>query len=119
MNAAGVIVATAAFEVPSTVTHVIRWDRHDHPTDLGTLPGGSRSLARAINDHGAIIGQAETAGRAEHAAFWDPAGRVSDLGAIPGADYSAAIGMNDHDVVVGLAQDPQTWAGRAVEWRRW
>lgn len=119
MNASGVIAATAAFEVPGTVTHVIRWDRNDRPADLGTLPGGTWSMASGIDARGAVIGQAETAGHGNHAAYWDPAGRVSDLGALPGADYSGPIGMNDHDVVAGFSQDPQTWTGRAVEWRRW
>jgi uncharacterized membrane protein len=35
--------------------------------DLGTLPGGSRSSAVAIDDAGTIAGQSETAGGAVHA----------------------------------------------------
>jgi len=48
------------------------WE-HGRTTDLGTL-GGRESDVAAINDHGQIIGWAETKSGARHAVVWAKTG---------------------------------------------
>ena len=67
--------------------------------DLGTLPGGSRSSAVAIDAAGTIAGQSETAGGAFHAVRWRH-GIIEDLGTLPGGDFSVASAI-EGDVVLG------------------
>jgi probable HAF family extracellular repeat protein len=67
--------------------------------DLGTLPGGSRSSAVAIDDAGTIAGQSETAGGAFHAVRWHH-GIIADLGTLPGGDFSVATAI-EGDAVLG------------------
>jgi probable HAF family extracellular repeat protein len=67
--------------------------------DLGTLPGGSRSSAVAIDDAGTIAGQSETAGGAFHAVRWRH-GIIQDLGTLPGGDFSVASAIAG-DAVLG------------------
>src|SRR5215467_12630934 len=67
--------------------------------DLGTLPGGSRSSAVAIDETGTIAGQSETAGGAFHAVRWRH-GVIEDLGTLPGGDFSVASAI-DGDAVLG------------------
>jgi probable HAF family extracellular repeat protein len=57
--------------------------------DLGTLPGGSRSSAVAIDDAGTIVGQSETARGEFRAVRWRH-GAIEDLGTLPGGDFSVA-----------------------------
>lgn len=67
--------------------------------DLGTLRGGSRSSAVAIDDAGSIAGQSETADGSFHAVRWRH-GIIEDLGTLPGGDFSVASAI-DGDVVLG------------------
>ena len=67
--------------------------------DLGTLPGGSRSSAVAIDDAGTIAGQSETASGAFHAVRWRH-GIIEDLGTLPGGDFSVATAI-EGDAVLG------------------
>ena len=67
--------------------------------DLGTLPGGSRSSAVAVDDALTIAGQSETAGGAFHAVRWYH-GVIEDLGTLPGGDFSVASAVAG-DVVLG------------------
>ena len=67
--------------------------------DLGVLPGGSRSSAVAIDEHGSIAGQSETAGGAFHAVRWHH-GIIEDLGTLPGGDFSVASAIAG-DAVLG------------------
>lgn len=70
--------------------------------DLGTLPGGSTSRARDINDAGNIVGSSETLSGETHA-FFLSGGLMSDIGTLPGGDFSLASGINDLNQVVGRA----------------
>ncbi len=67
--------------------------------DLGTLPGGSRSSAVAINDAGTIVGQSEIARGTFRAVRWRR-GVIEDLGTLPGGDFSVASGI-DGGAVLG------------------
>ena len=82
--------------------------------DLGTLPGGSRSSAVAIDETGTIAGQSETAGGAFHAVRWRH-GVIEDLGTLPGGDFSVASAI-DGEAVLGesTARDGTL---HAVRWR--
>ncbi|MFN3649244.1 MAG: hypothetical protein ACK47B_06645 [Armatimonadota bacterium] len=72
--------------------------------DLGTL-GGEQSGATALNNHGEVVGWAETGGavrdgvREFHAVRWAADG-IQDLGTL-GEYHSAAFGINNRGEVVG------------------
>lgn len=78
----------AVWRAPSGVT-----------VDLGTLPGGLRSSAVAIDDAGTIVGQSETARGSFRAVRWRR-GVIEDLGTLPGGDFSVASAIAG-DVVLG------------------
>jgi probable HAF family extracellular repeat protein len=67
--------------------------------DLGTLPGGSRSSAVAIDDAGTVVGQSETASGQFRAVRWRH-GAIEDLGTLPGGDFSVASAF-DGGAVLG------------------
>jgi len=46
------------------------WDAAGIATELGGLPGAGPAEARAINDHGVVIGSARTADGDTHAVRW-------------------------------------------------
>ncbi len=72
--------------------------------DLGTL-GGATSTAEAINDHGAVVGDAATADGSDHAFLYQD-GVMKDLGTLAGGHVSRAHDVNNHGVVVGEAWEP-------------
>jgi len=72
----------------------------DEMEDLGTLPGGSSSLAFAINQFGDVVGSSTTAEGSYHA-FLYSRGHMRDLGTLPDFPNSAAEGINDYGDVVG------------------
>jgi probable HAF family extracellular repeat protein len=51
--------------------HAVLWD-NGRTIDLGTLPGGNSSSARAINARGQIVGVSRTSTGVEHAVLWSP-----------------------------------------------
>jgi probable HAF family extracellular repeat protein len=76
-------------------------------TDLGTLPGGSFSIAEAVNARGEIVGRSDSASSGFHAILWrngqiidlSPEGRRNDD---PHWGYSSgAYDINDHGQIVG------------------
>jgi probable HAF family extracellular repeat protein len=70
-------------------------------TDLGTL-GGLRSMAFAINEAGAIVGESETATGWSHAFLWE-GGAMTDLGTLGGRS-SYAVSVNARGAVVGVSE---------------
>jgi probable HAF family extracellular repeat protein len=59
--------------------------------DLGTLPGGTNSQGRGVNDFGQVTGIADLAGGAPHAFLSGPGGgALKDLGTlgVPGEPFS-------------------------------
>jgi probable HAF family extracellular repeat protein len=86
--------------------------------DLGILPGGTFSSATGINEHGTIIGTANTATRATHAVRWDHTRQITDLGTFADFPDSVAHAINAHGVIVGYAASFQQDVVRAVRWDR-
>jgi probable HAF family extracellular repeat protein len=70
-------------------------------TDLGTLPGGTASLAIAINSAGEVVGKSNTATGDDHAFLW-VRGVMTDLGTL-GGTFSVANAINDAGQVVGFS----------------
>ena len=69
---------------------------------LGILPGGSWSVARAINDNGQVVLWADTADGCNHACLWREGG-IIDLGTFGGND-SWAYDLNASGHVVGWSE---------------
>lgn len=77
-------------------------------TDLGTIPGSTRSYATAINNAGQIVGVSGNTG--DHSFLWQN-GKMNDLGVPPGNTSSDATAINDLDQIVG-----RTSSGHAFLW---
>lgn len=69
-------------------------------TDLGTLPGGTYSIALGLNDKGQVVGGADTAKGEAHAVFWEN-GKAADLGTLPGQTISIARAINSRGEIAG------------------
>ena len=70
--------------------------------DLGAIPGGGYSEARAINEKGQIVGFAITANGNNHAFLYDGSIMI-DLGTLTGDKTSYAYDVNDGSKVVGTS----------------
>jgi probable HAF family extracellular repeat protein len=104
VNNFGDVVGSSTIDHADTF-HATLW-RQGQVIDLGTL-GGPASTANAINDHGQIVGWAETASRETHAFLWQR-GVMTDLGA------GSANGINERGDIVGTAVP---FDNHAVIWR--
>ena len=82
----------------SVVLRAFIW-HHSHMLDLGVL-GGSSSAARAINDHGDVVGWSNSAVYPDTHAFRYSKGRMDDLTA-RNHGYNSASGINDTGEIVG------------------
>lgn len=91
-------------------------------TDIGVLPGGSESHARAINNAGTVAGSSDD-GHQPHAIRWSN-GVLTNAGDPPGAPWSEAWAINDSGQLGGIAgrtvggyEYPARWAssGGAVD----
>ena len=86
--------------------------------DLGLLPGGVHSGARAINNRGDVVGNSGTFSSGsfgDHAFLWR-GGTMIDLGTLPsGFRSSLALAINDLGEIVGSSATNQT-DFRAVLW---
>ena len=102
---------------PPFQSHAFEWSASLGMKDLGTLAGGTTSMAYAINSSGVMVGQSNSGGSANpwHAVMWNAARKIQDLGILSGGTYSVAFGVNDSDEVVGYG-DISTGAPHAFLW---
>ena len=84
--------------------------------DLGTLPGGTFSIAAGINDRGQVVGTSSTANLSGDHAFLFENGEMVDLGTLPGGDLSEAEGINNHGQVVGSSTSALSSISHATLW---
>lgn len=75
--------------------------------DLGTLPGGTFSSARAINANGEIAGVADVAPNT-FVAFQYANGQITNLGTL-GGSTAIGLGINIAGKVAGYSTDPDTY----------
>jgi probable HAF family extracellular repeat protein len=94
---AGYSISTSGTTI---VYHAILWTS-GVPRFLGTL-GGKGSDAQALNDDGAVVGNAQIKNGHYHAMMWTLAGGMHDLGTL-GIDGGAAFGINKDGEVVGVS----------------
>jgi len=78
-------------------------DRIYSAIDLGHLPGGTLSLASAINNRAQVVGVSLISGNF-HAFLWER-GQMTDLGIPPGRRHPAASDINNHGQIVGSTSD--------------
>jgi probable HAF family extracellular repeat protein len=92
-----------SYGVPLGMFHAFFYSR-GVLTDLGTLPGGTRSWGRGINSLGHVTGYGSTQGLFVHHAFVYRDGILTDLGTPAAGDSnrSNAWGINDSGQISGL-----------------
>jgi probable HAF family extracellular repeat protein len=107
----------------SSARHAVLW-QNGVPMDLGNIGGDAWNTPTEINNHGTIIGFANTApGLAKSFVgfVWTPAAGMKSLGTLPGMcggnpcnDFrSEALGINEKGVIVGLSRGNPPPAGNA------
>ena len=99
-NSGAVIVRRTTF--PTVSSYV--WTAPGSIVELGSLGGGS-TVATAINDSGAVVGDSTTASGARHPFLWTPTDGMLDLGSLGGA-FATATDINNAGEVVGRADIP-------------
>jgi probable HAF family extracellular repeat protein len=98
----------------SSAKHAVLW-QNGVPMDLGNLGGDAWNTPTQINNHGTVIGFANTApglARTFVAFVWTPGEGMKSLGTLPGVcggnpcnDFrSEALGINEKGVIVGLSR---------------
>src|SRR5439155_1746788 len=103
----GLVLALAGALASAPVSYVVASGgptapRALTPLDLGTLPGGTNSVAKGINSAGDVVGYSDTASGDQHA-FLYKHGTMTDLGTLPGGSFSIANGINQTGAVVGYS----------------
>jgi probable HAF family extracellular repeat protein len=96
----------------NNVTEGFYW-HGGNSTDLGSLISGGDTEVAAINQHGAVVGEAQAAGGTWHAFLWH-GGKMTDLG-VAGLN-SAASRINDDGQVIGTSSTASGQVDAAV-WR--
>ncbi len=82
--------------------------------DLGVLPAGRASEAKAINSLGEVVGSSLNAQFRRNAVRWMPATPPQDLGTLGGSE-SHALGLNSFGQIVGSA-DALSEPNHAFRW---
>jgi probable HAF family extracellular repeat protein len=64
----------------------VKWDASNKIEDLGTLVGGTYTIAFGINDSGEVVGYGNIWNNAAHAMVWTASGGMKDLNNLIPAD---------------------------------
>lgn len=112
----GAVFTTALTEDGSDVAFV--WTQSAGMLDLGVLPGGYESEARAVTPDGSIVVGASSTGTDVYEAIrWTQAGGMVGLGNLPSGSNSAANAVSaDGSVIVGTGYDATSVRSRALVW---
>ncbi len=115
INEAGQVFGESEIRPGGGIVHAFFW-KDGVMTDLGTLSGaeGDEITARAMNDHGQIVGEGINANHQRHAFLWDD-GQMLDLGTLGGI-FSRARAISNTGLIVGTSLDA-TGNFRATLWR--
>jgi probable HAF family extracellular repeat protein len=107
-SVAGVVTGTAGF--PNRARAVL-WNADTRAVqDLGTLPGGTDSRARDVNNRGEVVGRASTP-NGTRAFVWTAATGMRDLNtlvSVPGLVMTDAVSVNRRGAIVVVGQDANT-----------
>jgi probable HAF family extracellular repeat protein len=113
INASG---NSAGYASDGIYDHAVLW-RKGKVHDLGTLPGGSMSLAYSTNDSDEIVGSSDGEGHQPQALLWDKHQHLHDLGTLPAGNYSQALAINQRGKVAGYSND-KLLVDRAISWTK-
>jgi probable HAF family extracellular repeat protein len=100
INSADHVVGWA--QTASGISHAFLFSLDVGLLDLGTLPGGSDSIALAVNESDQITGSSTVGGDARAFLYTANAG-FQDLGTLPGDGFSIGYGINDLGQAVGIS----------------
>ena len=93
-----------------TTSHAFLWTKEKGMQDLGTLPGGTASVALGMNNKGQVVGGSADANGNGSAFLWED-GVMTDLNTLVcGSSLFLDFGgdINDHGEISGQAIDPST-----------
>jgi probable HAF family extracellular repeat protein len=104
--------------------HAVLWE-DGQPIDLGNIGGHGWNTPTFINNHGQIVGFANTSGDLVngnlalkfHAFLWTRERGMRDLGTLPGDAISEALGINEAGQVVGVSYGPGFSHPRGFLWQ--
>ena len=115
VSARGHVVGNSWYSLTVSATHAFLWTATGGMLDLGTLPGGTDSVATAVNPDGVVVGSSSTATSAHHAFEWTPSRGMIDLGTLGGSE-SVAVAVNAAGTVVGHSHIAGDVALHAFSW---
>jgi uncharacterized membrane protein len=91
--------------------HAAMWHR-GKSVELPTLGGTLDNAGHAINQRGAVAGDASVPGNSTlRAVLWSTPKKVVDLGTLPGDNYSEGWGLNDEGQAAGESCNSSTCRG--------
>jgi probable HAF family extracellular repeat protein len=87
----------------SVASHAFLWSAVSGMQDLGTLPGGTISIAEGINDSGVVSGFSNDSQGVTHGFRWTQSNGMVDLGTLPGGTTSYAFAINAAGLICGYS----------------